>query len=380
MNKKFVLVLSALLALSTTACLAAELEPLDFSDNSSSKTEKKQSADGFGSSLDTKTRYYKNPSLKSAIQKFKKSNYSGCLQELFSYVQIKPDDAVAYYYMAMSFTHIGDSKAAIKAYERVIALAKDPTLSEYATKGKNCLVYGPSCTPDETAVQEDKVQEPKVEPTKEQQLEDFIKSPYGNGLSPELEKQIKEEKLKQIQDTINRKEKLENKDLEKIRKFDRENSSQLILNEKIAKAEPGDKEILKAIKTLRAAGMEVSIQATPTGASNTQGGNVTGATSSNDLSAAENLQAQTTVQPVQTQQPVNPAAAMMGGYIDPQMAQISMMLGNNNNNNNNMMNMLPFLMQQQNGQNIDPQVMQAIMMQQMMPSMDFGINNNNNNN
>ena len=81
---------------------------------------------------------------------------------------------------------------------------------------------------------------------------------------------------------------------------------------------------------------------------------------------------------MQTQQPVNPAADMMGGYTDPQMAQISMMHGNNNKNKN-MMNMLPFLMQQQNGQNIDPQVMQAIMMQQMMPSMDFGINNNNNN-
>ena len=174
MNKKFVLVISALLALSTTACLAAELEPLDFSDNSSTQKETKQSADGFGSSLDTKTKYYQNPSLKSAIQKFKKSNYSGCLQELFSYVQVKPNDAVAYYYMAMSFTHIGDSKAAIKAYDRVITLATDPTLTEYATKGKNCLVYGPSCTPDETAVkQDDTSKEPQVEKTQEEKLEDF---------------------------------------------------------------------------------------------------------------------------------------------------------------------------------------------------------------
>ncbi len=377
MNKKFVLVLSALLALSTTACLAAELEPLDFSDNSSTQKETKQSADGFGSSLDTKTKYYQNPSLKSAIQKFKKSNYSGCLQELFSYVQVKPNDAVAYYYMAMSFTHIGDSKAAIKAYDRVITLATDPTLTEYATKGKNCLVYGPSCTPDETAVkQDDTSKEPQVEKTQEEKLEDFIKSPYGDGLSPELEKQIKEEKLKQIQDTINRKDRLENKDLEKIRKFDRENSSQVITGEKIAKADPSDKEILKAIKTLKDAGMTVSVQAVPNGTASSQSGSMTGATSSNDLQLADTQPVQ---MPAQQPQPINPAAAMMGGYTDPQMAQVSMMLGNNNNNNNNMMNMLPFLMQQQNGQNIDPQVMQAIMMQQMMPSMDFGLNSNNNN-
>ena len=377
MNKKFVLVISVLLALSTTACLAAELEPLDFSDNSSTQKETKQSADGFGSSLDTKTKYYQNPSLKSAIQKFKKSNYSGCLQELFSYVQVKPNDAVAYYYMAMSFTHIGDSKAAIKAYDRVITLATDPTLTEYATKGKNCLVYGPSCTPDETAVkQDDTSKEPQVEKTQEEKLEDFIKSPYGDGLSPELEKQIKEEKLKQIQDTINRKDRLENKDLEKIRKFDRENSSQVITGEKIAKADPSDKEILKAIKTLKDAGMTVSVQAVPNGTASSQSGSMTGATSSNDLQLTDTQPVQ---MPAQQPQLINPAAAMMGGYTDPQMAQVSMMLGNNNNNNNNMMNMLPFLMQQQNGQNIDPQVMQAIMMQQMMPSMDFGLNNNNNN-
>ena len=376
MNKKIVLVLTALLALSAPVCIASNnLEPLDFSDNSSSKQETKQTADNFASSLDTKTKYYSNPSLKSAIQKFKKSNYAGCLQELFSYVQAKPNDAVAYYYMAMSLTHIGDKDAAIKAYERVIAIASDPTLTEYATKGKNCLVYGPTCAPDEeegVGLKTD-TQEPKEEPTQEEMLENFIQSPYGNGLSPELEKQIKEEKLKQIQDTINRKDKLEKNDLEKIRKFDRENSSQLKLNEKIAKADPSDKEILKAIKTLRDAGMNVSIQATPS--SGSQEGSVTGATSSSaDLQTAVT----NPVSPQQVNQQVNPAAAMAGGYTDPQMVQISMMLGNNNNNNNSMMHMLPFLMQQ-NGQNIDPQVMQAIMMQQMMPSMDFGLNNNNNN-
>ena len=380
MNKKITLLLSAILTLSTVACFANDLEPLDFGkDSTSSKKETKQSANGFGSSLDTKTQYYKNPSLHNAISKFKKANYSGCLQELFSYVQVKPDDAVAYYYMAMAFTKIGDSDAAIKAYDRVITLSKDPTLSEYATKGKNCLTYGPSCQPegadDSSKSTTAFKKEEKPELSKEEQLEQFVKSPYGNGLSPELEKQIKEEKLKRIQETINKKDKLENKDIERIRKFDIENSSELEINEKIAKAEPDDKEILKAIKTLRDAGMNVSVQAVPSKSNSSESGALTGATTSDALSS------DTVKMPQQaTQQPINPAAAMAGGYIDPQMAQMSMMLGNNNNNNNGMMNMLPFLMQQQqSGQNIDPQVMQAIMMQQMMPSMDFGLGNNNNN-
>ncbi len=379
MNKKFVLVLAAMLTLSITSCLAEQLEPLDFSKNSKDQKETKQNASGFGSSLDTKTKYYSNPSLKNSINKFKKGDYSGCLQELFSYVQVKPNDAVAYYYMGMAFTKIGDSDAAIKSYERVIAISKDPTLSEYATKGKNCLVYGPTCQPDETETAKNTPkEEPKAEPTKEEQLENFITSPYGNGLSPELEKQIKEEKLKNIQDTINRKDKLDNKDLEKIKKFDIENSSKVDTSDKLAKADPSDKEILKAIKTLRDAGMNVSVQAVPSKTTNSgQSGLVTGATSSSAITdaAINNNPVQQ-----QAQQPINPAAAMMGGYVDPQMAQMSMMLGNNNNNSNNMMNMIPFLMQQQqNGQNIDPQVMQAIMMQQMMPSMDFGLGNNNNN-
>ena len=121
--------------------------------------------------------------------------------------------------------------------------------------------------------------------------------------------------------------------------------------------------------------MNVSVQAVPSKSNSSGSGAVTGATTSDALSS------DTVKMPQQdTQQPINPAAAMAGGYIDPQMAQMSMMLGNNNNNNNGMMNMLPFLMQQQqSGQNIDPQVMQAIMMQQMMPSMDFGLGNNNNN-
>lgn len=54
-------------------------------------------------------------------------------------------------------------------------------------------------------------------------------------------------------------------------------------------------------------------------------------------------------------------------YQDPQMMEMSMLLGTNNNNNNSMMNMLPMMMSQvQKGQNIDPRVMQAMMMNSMM--------------
>lgn len=95
-----------------------------------------------------------------------------------------------------------------------------------------------------------------------------------------------------------------------------------------------DEEVLKAIKTLRDAGLTLSVQ-------------------------SENPYAQ------------------MAQYQNPQMAEMSMLLGNNNNNNgNSMMNMLPMLMSQaQKGENIDPRVMQAVMMNSMMA--DFSFNNDN---
>ena len=61
------------------------------------------------------------------------------------------------------------------------------------------------------------------------------------------------------------------------------------------------------------------------------------------------------------------------------MAQMSMMLGNNQNNNNDpMTQMLPYMMQagtQDGAQNVDPQVIQAMMMSSMMNNLDFNTSN-----
>ena len=56
-----------------------------------------------------------------------------------------------------------------------------------------------------------------------------------------------------------------------------------------------------------------------------------------------------------------------------------MMLNNGNANNSDpMMNMLPYMMQN-NGKNMDPQMIQALMMNSMMNSLN-GMNTNTNNN
>jgi len=56
-----------------------------------------------------------------------------------------------------------------------------------------------------------------------------------------------------------------------------------------------------------------------------------------------------------------------------------MMLGNNNNNGS-MMNMMPVMMMMQNekeGKNIDPQLMQAMIMNSMITDFTFNTNDNN---
>ena len=72
---------------------------------------------------------------------------------------------------------------------------------------------------------------------------------------------------------------------------------------------------------------------------------------------------------------VNPSA-----YVNPEYETINMMLGNGSNNNNDaMMNMLPYMMSTNNdGKNIDPQVIQALMMNSMMNSLG-NLNSNDNN-
>ncbi len=323
MKKKFIWSLAVLCTISSVVVYSSGIEKLE-PINGSSKPASSSYSSGTGSSikLDKNTVYYPNATIKSAVTKYKNGNYSGCLQELFSLTKKDPSNALAYYYMAMAYSHVNMKDEAVAAYEKVISLSPNEYLVEYATKGRDCLTDGPACHPEEKPAEE------------MDELDKFINAPYGNGLSPELNQEIKQKQLINIKETINQKEELEHKDIQKIKDFDNKNKSfNDVDNEKIAQV--SDEDVLNAIKTLKDAGLTISVQSD------------------------------------------NPYAQMMQ-YQNPQMAEMSMLLGNNNNNNgNSMMNMLPMLMTQaKKGENIDPRVMQAMMMNSMMA--DFSFNNDNN--
>lgn len=263
--------------------------------------------------------FYPNATINSAIAKYKQGDYSGCLQQLISVNKKDAYNPLVLYYLGMTYTQIGWWQQAVNAYEAVMNMNANETLTRYATKGRDCLVGGPTCY-------EEQGNGVKIE----NDLDWFVNSPYGNGLSDDINKQLKEQKLRTIEKQIKRKDVLEDRDIDDIQQFDKNKSEADIDNEKIAMAdskEVSNEDVLAAIETLKKAGVTVSVN------------------------------------PYPNAMPMN-----------DEYAQLSMMLGGNNyNNNNSMMNMLPMLMTQNKGQ-IDPQVIQSMMMSSMLP--DFTFNDN----
>lgn len=280
--------------------------------------------------------YYPNATLNSAISKYKAKNYAQCLQELQSYVKKDPSNPLAHYYLGMAYAQIGNKDEAVKSYEKAIELSPNDPVATYATKGKDCLTGGPTCKAPEAAASADG--KPAAED--DVKLDQFIQAPYGSGMTPELQQQLRKEELERIQKRINTKDTLPTTELERIKELDHQSSIDTL---KIAISETSDKDVVNAIKVLKDAGMTVTIQ--PSGAAN----NAIPGFNPNDPEFLKSQQ---------------------------QFQEMSMMLGNkNNNSNNNMMNMLPYMMG--NGQNMNPQMIQAFMMNSMLPDFTMDMNDNN---
>ncbi len=297
--------------------------------------------DIYETSIDTSV-YYSRPTIGNAIAKYKKGNYTGCLQELYSYIKKHPSDAYAYYYMGMAYTRIGENTLATKCYQKAINCNAKGKLLEQSLKGRDCLTGGAYCHAFDAM------------PAKQSSdpLDTFINAPYtGNGFSPELEQQYKQQQLNNLQKQINRKDTLNENDINKMQEIQGEKEG--FIGEKLAmsaniNSEPTNTEVLEAIDVLKRSGLNIT---------------------------AENMSSETT----------DGTTATTSNSIDPsvfrpsqEMQQLNMMLGNGNNNNDPMMNMLPFMMNaNNNGQKIDPQVIQSMMTSSMLNSLN-SMNTNDN--
>lgn len=219
--------------------------------------------------------FYSNPKLESIKAKYKKGNFTGCMQEAEAYVKKHPNDTLGFYYLAMAYAKSGDKENAVKAYEKVISLHANPMIVKYATNGRNCVlgVSGANCyqnvnVPDyvypyakeatvqnltpidpETLINKNIVKlQDKLSPatkqttgkdgktdgktpaikspfaTQDEALDKFINAPYGNGLSPDLNSEIRKQELKHIQEDINREQDshgINFTNYDKIKEFDK---------------------------------------------------------------------------------------------------------------------------------------------------------------
>lgn len=297
--------------------------------------------------------YYTNPTLKSVKDRYNKGNYTGALQELYALLKKEPSNAEGYYYLAMVYTKLGDTGSANSCYQKVISLSYDEDLVRYAKKGKACLNEEPACYQDETVQTATDALQNVANTVGEaagemDDLDKFINSPFGNGFSEELNNQLRDKQLQNIQNKMNRGEPLSEQDLKKLQEF---NKTEALTTDKLAMADdmPSNDEIINAVQVLKKAGLNISTETPDT----------------------TTTKSETTAQ--------TPAVQQANYYTpDPQIQQMSMMLNNGNTYNSDpMMNMLPYMMQNE-GKNLNPQVIQAMMMNSMMNSLN-GLNNTNNN-
>ncbi len=268
-----------------------------------------------------------NAQVRAAINKYKMKNYVGCIQDLTIVTKKDPSNALAHYYIANAYMKIGQAEKAIASFDKVISLNTVPGLTSYSVQAKNCIGGKDKC--EYVKLNEDQIHELVKNP---ETYLNTLKEKKQSGLTPdniEIERLIKGKYYSNVHPEANR---VIIDTLLKQEKHDMNVSA-----DKYKSEAPTNDEIANAVKILAKAG----------------------------------------INPVQ---PAPVASPYTNFTPNNEYSYLSMMMGNNQNNqmnNNNFMNMLPFLVQQQNGNpQMNSEMVQAMMMSQMMP--DFNFDNNKN--
>jgi len=338
------------------------------------------------------------PMVARGIQKYKMGNYIGCIEDINNYFQdrSKRRDQLANYYIAMAYTQAGNVQKAKFFYNMAINANPSNTIGQYAQKGIVCIDDPENCYIN---VKEEKQPEEVLT-----DLDKFIRAPYGNGLSSDLNKELERKRVERLRKEMNSDEELNKFEFKDFRNFSikPKTTSYNFNNSKMAQgiidfyeehsldtvkiassSNPTDAEIVQALRVLNAAGLTNIAKQAENAQSQKQEIQETGAVSDVRSEYKPDLTREQYQQQIQRE--------MMQAQM-AQMAQpnIGALFGEKNNNqndmmNSNMMNMLPFMMAQQAAQNsnggnqqpmMSPEMMQTMMLNSMMPNMNFGLSGN----
>lgn len=334
-----------------------------------------------------------------AINKYKNHDYVGCIQDLEDYSQTDPSNAIAFYYSGIAYMKVGMKDKAVEAFEKVASINSVPILSSYAIQATNCMNSNISpCTYKKYS--KDEIQEMLVDPgaffaKKEKEPEDkaketvsidsdidkLIHGAYPENIHPDANKVIQETRLIQEQERVNAELNRKTRPNTTNKKGDA--SSEMKDLVKVSKAQPSDKEIADAVRTLSKLGYSFNPP------QNEVGGSV-GMVASNEKTTTNNANASNNKNNVNNNNNnFNPYKQMAEYYaMNGDAAQMAMMFGGGNNYNrgNSFDMMMPFLLMQQQQQQknadgtpsqnkIDPEIIKTMMMGQMMDSFNLGFDN-----
>lgn len=250
--------------------------------------------------------------LTTGMELYKNGNYDGCITKLNSVVKDDPTSVVGYYYLALSYSKLNKKDLAIANYNKVINLGSDKTLSNLSKQAKNIL-------------QPVKIE---TEPVAEQQDNEDDYNPILDDCATVQSQDKRPEKTEKkiVTETVKQPSKTDNPP-----KF-----------EYNPNREPTNDEIVTAIRILQKAGLLQNGAAAITG---------------------------------QGQNQYNQYNQQQMPQMDSRTQQLnSMLMMMNNGNNNGMMNNMNMMPYMQNNGKVDPQLMQMMLMQQMMPNFSGGNN------
>ena len=169
--------------------------------------------------------------LTEAIKLYKGGNYSECYQKLTKFVNKNPDNAVAYYYLAMSAAQAGKTSEAISSYSRAISLTSESSnLNRYAKRGKACLEEPDKCEAFGGFASLE---------------EAFILNKNSAKISDEVKSEMEKLKLEQLMRDMNRSKDIQPERFREHKDFSTMNTPTTT---------PSNDEIVAALKTLQNAG------------------------------------------------------------------------------------------------------------------------------
>lgn len=329
-----------------------------------------------------------------AINKYKNHDYVGCIQDLEEYSQDDPSNAIAFYYSGIAYMKVGMKDKAVEAFEKVAQINSVPVLSSYAIQATNCMNSNISpCVYKKYS--KDEIQEMLVDPgaffakkesepenkveetvSVDSDIDKLIHGAYPENIHPDANKVIQETRLIQEQERVNAEL---NKKTRVAPNKKGDASSEMKNAVKVAKAEPSDKEIADAVRTLSKLGYSFNPP------KNEVGGSVGMVAVNEKTTSQNNTNNSNNVNNANNNNNFNPYKQMAEYYaMNGDAAQMAMMFGggNNYNRNNSFDMMFPYLLMQQQQKNpdgtqnkVDPELIKTMMMGQMMDNFNLGFDN-----